>query len=84
VQVDIFYPAETEDGNMTLKRTKMYTQEEAPLHLQENSEFSETYQPKRPEGVSIEDSLQTKTVVGRDGKKRQISSLRAELQTMKK
>lgn len=43
IQTDVFYTDET--GEM--KKTKLYTQSEAPLHLQKNSPFAAKYQPRK-------------------------------------
>lgn len=45
IQVDVFYP--TQDGE--LKKRVFYTQSEAPLHMQDGSQYIEKYQPKRNE-----------------------------------
>lgn len=42
IQVDVFYTKNDE-----LKKTKFYSQAEAPLHLQEDSDYSKKYQPKK-------------------------------------
>lgn len=41
IQVDVFH---TENGSMN--KTHFYTQSEAPLHLEPNSKYADTYQPK--------------------------------------
>jgi len=46
IQTDVHYPVE-ENGKMVLKKKKMYTQAEAPLHLEEGSPYVDQYQPKR-------------------------------------
>lgn len=45
IQVDMFYPKLDAAGNATMEKTHFYTQAEAPLHLQENSEYRDKYQP---------------------------------------
>jgi hypothetical protein len=44
IQVDVFYPVENEAGDRELKKTHFYTQAEAPLHLEEGSEYATKYQ----------------------------------------
>lgn len=43
IQTDVFYTDEAGE----LKKKKLYTQAEAPLHLQKNSVFTGKYQPKK-------------------------------------
>lgn len=45
IQTDVFYT--DEDGKM--KKKKIYTQAEAPLHLQKGSQFANKYQAKKKE-----------------------------------
>lgn len=47
IQTDVFYT--DEDGKM--KKKKIYTQAEAPLHLQKGSQFATKYQPKKKEAL---------------------------------
>ncbi len=56
IAVDVFIP----DNDGKLNRSIFYTQAEAPLHLQANSEFAEKYQESREETVSLDKSLVTK------------------------
>jgi hypothetical protein len=74
IQVDMFFPTTDADGNTVLSKKKMYTQAEAPLHLQEGSEFHDQYQPVR-EGSNIIDSYVTKTIISKTGEKREIKVL---------
>jgi hypothetical protein len=60
IQTDVFY----NDGGK-MRRKKLYTQAEAPLHLQDGSPYVDSYQPVNKVG--------TKTIIGRDGKKHQIT-----------
>lgn len=69
IQVDMFYPETSSDGNTELKKTKFFTQAEAPLHLQEGSEYSDKYQPARAVGESVTDAYKTKVITDRHGKK---------------
>lgn len=71
IQVDMFFPEHT-DGNVALKKTKFYTQAEAPLHLQEGSPYANKYQPVRTGDESLSEAYTTKTIKGRDGKKMEI------------
>lgn len=57
IQYDVLSIETDADGNETLVRRKEYTQAEAPLHMQESSKYSDAYQPVRPEGVSVEETL---------------------------
>lgn len=43
ISVDVFYP----NAEGKLEKTNFYTQAEAPLHLENNSDFTSTYQPKK-------------------------------------
>jgi hypothetical protein len=43
IQTDVFYT----DENGEMKRKKLYTQAEKPLHLQKNSPFAAKYQPRK-------------------------------------
>jgi hypothetical protein len=71
IQVDMFFPEKTDSG-VTLKKTKFYTQAEAPLHLQEGSPFAGKYQPVRAPGESLDDAYTTKVIKGRNGKKMEV------------
>jgi hypothetical protein len=73
IQVDMFFPTTDADGNTVLAKKKMYTQAEAPLHLQEGSEFHDSYQPVRTTNVT--DSYVTKTIISKNGEKREIKVL---------
>lgn len=70
IQVDMFYPKTDAEGNTILSKTKFYTQAEAPLHMQDNSEYNEMYQPKRTNKML--DSYKTKIITDRNGKKQEI------------
>lgn len=70
IQVDVFYPKEDSSGEITVNKTKFYTQAEAPLHLQENSEYIEKYQPKRADDTTMKTAYTTKTIISRDGEKK--------------
>lgn len=83
IQVDVFYPEMDAEGNTKLSKSKFYTQAEAPLHMQKDSEYSEKYQPKRPDGVKLEDTLSKKMITSKDGKKIEITSLKAKLNKLK-
>lgn len=67
IQVDMFAPHTGPDGQQTLRRTKFYTQAEAPLHLQEGSEYAGEYQPRRAPGEPIR-----KTIVSKTGEKKRL------------
>lgn len=49
VRVDTFVP----DKDGKIQKTHFYTQAEAPLHMQKDSEFVDKYQPLRKEGEKI-------------------------------
>lgn len=83
IQVDVFYPEMDEDGTSTIKKTKFYTQAEAPLHMQKDSEYIDSYQPKRPEGMTIEDTITQKTVISKTGEKIKVTSLKSKLNKLK-
>jgi hypothetical protein len=70
IQVDMFYPTKDSDGKTVLSKTKFYTQDEAPYHLQDGSPFADQYQPKREDGETIKTT--TKTITSRDGRKMDI------------
>lgn len=74
IQVDMFYPTTDESGETVLAKKKMYTQAEAPLHLQEGSEYHDKYQPVRS-GGNITEAYVTKTIISKDGQKREIKVL---------
>ena len=67
IQVDVFF---TDKETSEMKKTKFYTQAEAPLHMEENSGFVDQYQPKRKSGEKLKQRI--KTVVDRHGNKREI------------
>ncbi len=72
IQVDILFPQSDANGNVTgLSKSKFYTAAEAPLHMQEGGD-TETYQPKRQDGKSLESSYKTKVIVSKTGEKRVI------------
>jgi hypothetical protein len=73
IQVRMFFPKEV-DGKTVLDDTVFYTQTEAPLHLQDGSEFADKYQPVRSE--SLDKSLCEQTVVNRHGQKCSIKTLK--------
>mgnify|MGYP000403202722 CR=1 FL=1 len=68
IQVDMFFPEEV-DGKQVMKKTKFYTQAEAPLHLQDGSQFNEIYQNKRGDSESLTEAYKKKTLIDRHGKK---------------
>lgn len=72
IQVDVFAPVTGPDGTISLAKNKFYTQAEAPLHMQEGSEYAEIYQPKRTNGQSVTESTHTKTIVSKTGQTRTI------------
>lgn len=72
IQVDVFFPEQTADGETTLKKSKFYTQSEAPLHMQEGSPFADKYQPKRAEGKTVDSGYKTQVIVSKTGEKRTI------------
>lgn len=73
IPVEIYYPKQGEDGEVKLEHSHFYTQAEAPLHIQEGSQYRDKYQPKRAPGEKI--TLAPKTVVDRHGNKIQIQDL---------
>jgi DNA-directed RNA polymerase subunit F len=75
IVVDAFVPVMGDDGEMTLEKKKIFTQAEAPLHMQEGSEFMETYQPKRAPGHTMQNSQVRKTITDRHGKKVEIATI---------
>lgn len=72
VQVDMFFPENKPDGTTELKKTKFFTQAEAPLHMQEGSQYTEQYQPKRGDNESLTEAYKTKVITGRNGQKMEI------------
>ncbi len=72
IQVDVFFPQTNSDGSTEMKKTLFYTGAEADLHMQENSQYTNQYQPKREEGTSLADAYTTKTIVSKKGEKRTI------------
>lgn len=84
IQIDMFMPREV-DGEMKLERKKFYTQAEAPLHLQEGSQYHDQYQPKRSENTSMEEAYVTKTIISKSGEKKEIKvPAKSEQETTKK
>jgi hypothetical protein len=77
IQIDMFFPEETSGGTV-LKKTKFYSQAEAPLHLQQGSQFAENYQPKRTEGDSVIAAYKKKVITSRTGQKREVTVLNDE------
>ncbi len=75
IQVEMFYPETTQDGESELKRTYFYTQAEAPLHMQEGSVYMDRYQPKREPGQTLNSTLSTKVVTDRHGRKMEVKDL---------
>lgn len=74
IQMEMFFTELDANGEPVMKRGLAYTQAEAPLHLQEGSEFAERYQPKREEGPMIE-QYRTKTIVSKTGQKIEVQEL---------
>ncbi len=73
IQVNVFFPSnDSNNASTELRKTHFYTQAEAPLHLQEGSEFTDKYQPKRRPGDTVDTAYKTRVVTTRDGKKREI------------
>lgn len=66
IQMDIFYTSK--EGE--LKKKKMYTQAEAPLHMQEGSEYVDKYQPVRKQGDAM--TYRTKKIRAKDGTIREV------------
>jgi hypothetical protein len=50
VQIDVYKTVENEEGIPIMRHDIMYTQEEAPLFVQEDSPYKDQYQPKRNKG----------------------------------
>lgn len=71
IQIDMFFPSTTEEGT-TLKKTKWYSQAEAPLHMQEGSQYTDQYQPKRSEDESLDIAYRTKIIKGRHGQSMEV------------
>jgi hypothetical protein len=63
--VDIF--STDPSGKMVVNT--MYSQAEAPLFLEQNSEYADKYQPVRDENESLDTAYKEKTIVSKDGKK---------------
>lgn len=78
IQIDMFYPSTNADGEATLSKKKFYSQAEAPLHLQEGSEFHDNYQPVRADNKSVTEAYETKTVISKTGEKKSIKVLAAD------
>jgi hypothetical protein len=72
IQVDMFFPKTNDEGELELGKTKFYTQAEAPLHLQEGSQYHAKYQSKRGDSESLTEAYKTKTLIGRDGTTKEI------------
>lgn len=70
IQVDMFY---TKDNK--LERSKFYTQAEAPLHLQEGSEFVGKYQPVRDD-TTVDTAYTTKKIISRKGEELEIKTMK--------
>jgi hypothetical protein len=75
IQVDMFFPQTDAEGNTVLAKKKMYTQAEAPLHLQEGSEYHDRYQPVRGEGTDMNSTYVTKTIISKTGERKEIKTL---------
>lgn len=76
IQMEMFYTETDADGNSVMKRGLAYTQAEAPLHLQENSEYQDQYQPKREDGAGpLIEQYRTKTIVSKTGQKIEVQEL---------
>ena len=78
IQVDMFFPEQSEDGTTTLKKTKFFSQAEAPLHMQEGSQFNENYQPKRSDSQSLNSAYKKKVITNRNGQKKEITVMKSE------
>jgi hypothetical protein len=78
IQIDMFYPQTGLDGETTLSKKKFYSQAEAPLHLQEGSEFHGQYQPVRADTLSVTEAYDTKTVISKTGEKKSVKVLAAD------
>lgn len=57
IQVDVFAPRETADGTTVLEKSRFYTRAEAPLHMQDNSEYKNKYQPVEQELRIVADNI---------------------------
>jgi hypothetical protein len=76
LKVEMFFP-EDADGTTSLKKSVFYTQVEAPLHLQDCSEFAGKYQPVAT--APIDKSIVEKSVVNRYGQSCSIKTLKASV-----
>ena len=74
IQTNVFYTETDANDNQVFKKTKLYTEAEIPLHMQEGSEFADKYQPSKKEGVKY----YQKEIVSKDGQKRKILSVKKE------
>ncbi len=74
IQIDMFYPEHNPTtGQTELRKTKFYTQAEAPLHLQEDSPYIDKYQPVRqPTDGPVDTAYRTKTIKGKNGRKMEV------------
>jgi|TARA_R110002153_G_scaffold273997_3_gene446405 hypothetical protein len=73
IQVDMFTPVTNEDGETTLEKNLFYSQAETPLHLQDDSEFGEKYQPART--GSLKAAYTTKKIVSKTGETKTIKTV---------
>lgn len=72
IDVGMFLPEYDADGKLkSLKKDVFLSQSEVPLHMQEGSEYTEEYQPKRAIG-NVKAALKAKTVVSKTGEKKTI------------
>jgi hypothetical protein len=69
VRVGVFHTKVDDDGNRVLDRTDVFTQAEAHLHVQDNSEFVDKYQPIRN---GKEQLFRTKVITSKEGKKMEV------------
>ena len=72
IQVDMFFP-QGADGETTLGKKKFYTQAEAPSFMQDPSRMDDQYQPLRTDSQSLNDAYKKKTILGRNGKKKEVN-----------
>lgn len=76
IQTNVFYPEEDDEGNLALGKQKMYTQAEAPLHMEDNSPYMHKYQPRRKAGQRLAQAYEKKTIESRDGRTIEVHELK--------
>lgn len=76
VACQMFIPKQDENGNQVLTSTMLYTQAEAPLHLERDSPYKDSYQPIR--SANVADSLSTEIITNEQGQRTRVTVVKKQ------